>query len=60
MANWTNEPWGTLPGGQQASHGRGRAPRIKVECMECNKKFTTTKTTPKCPRCGGYDIDVRS
>jgi Zn finger protein HypA/HybF involved in hydrogenase expression len=33
--------------------------KIKVECLECGKKFQTTKTTPSCPRCGGSDIDVR-
>jgi Zn finger protein HypA/HybF involved in hydrogenase expression len=33
---------------------------IKVVCLECDKKFTTTKNAlPECPKCGGTDIDVR-
>lgn len=32
--------------------------KIQVQCMECGKKFSTTKMNPKCPRCGGYDIDL--
>lgn len=34
-------------------------PRIKVECMECGKKFQTTNDIPYCPKCGGADIEVR-
>ena len=30
----------------------------KVECMECGKRFTARSSEPKCPRCGGYDIDM--
>lgn len=33
--------------------------KIKVECVECGKKFTTTKMLPTCPKCGGSDIEVR-
>jgi len=32
---------------------------IKVECLECGKKFSTRSTLPECPRCHGVDIDVR-
>lgn len=32
---------------------------IKVQCMECGKKFQTTKIVPECPKCGGVDVDVR-
>ena len=33
---------------------------ILVQCLECGKKFTTTKEIPECPRCHGVDIDVRN
>lgn len=33
--------------------------KIKVVCMECGKKFQTTKVIPECPKCGGADIEVR-
>lgn len=34
--------------------------RIKVECLECAKKFSCGPTaSPECPRCGSTDIDVR-
>lgn len=32
---------------------------VKVQCMECGKKFSTRKFLPECPKCGGSDIDVR-
>ena len=35
------------------------APKIKVECLECSKKFQTTNMLPECPKCGSVDIDVR-
>ena len=31
---------------------------MKVECLECGKKFTTKSMLPVCPRCKGSDIDV--
>ena len=31
---------------------------LKVECMECGKIFTARSHEPKCPRCGGYDVDI--
>lgn len=31
---------------------------IKVECIECNKIFKTKSVLPKCPKCGGTDIDI--
>ena len=33
---------------------------LKLECMECGKKFkrSGTKLEYKCPGCGGYDIDL--
>ena len=33
--------------------------RIKVECLECGKKFQTRSVIPECPRCHGVDVDVR-
>lgn len=33
--------------------------KIPVVCMECGKKFQTTKTIPECPKCGGVDVEVR-
>lgn len=33
--------------------------KIKVECLECGKKFATASLSPVCPRCGGVDIDIR-
>ena len=33
--------------------------RIKVECLECERKFTTSSMVPSCPKCGGSDIEVR-
>jgi Zn finger protein HypA/HybF involved in hydrogenase expression len=32
---------------------------IKVECLECGKKFQTRSTLPSCPKCGSVDVDVR-
>ena len=31
---------------------------INVQCQECGKKFKTNKMVPKCPKCGGYDVDL--
>lgn len=36
-----------------------KQPKIKVICLECGKKFQTTKAIPDCPKCGGADVDVR-
>jgi rRNA maturation endonuclease Nob1 len=36
-----------------------KAPRLKVVCLECGKKWQTTNPGPECPRCGGTDIDGR-
>jgi DNA polymerase II large subunit len=36
-----------------------KADKIPVICLECGKKFKTTKVIPDCPKCGGSDIDVR-
>ena len=37
-----------------------KATKIKLECMECGKKFkrSGTRYEYKCPKCGGYDIDL--
>lgn len=32
---------------------------LKAICMECGKKFDTRATEPRCPKCGGYDIEPR-
>jgi Zn finger protein HypA/HybF involved in hydrogenase expression len=37
-----------------------KTPPIKVECLECGKKFQTRSSLPSCPKCGGVDIDVRT
>lgn len=32
---------------------------VAMECMECGKTFKSANTSdPKCPKCGGYDIDI--
>lgn len=33
---------------------------MKLECMECNHTFTRREVSldQRCPRCGGYDVDV--
>ena len=33
-------------------------PKLQVECMECGKRFRTASMLPKCPKCGGTDIDI--
>jgi len=32
---------------------------LKVECLECGRKFQTRSTLPTCPKCGGVDVDLR-
>jgi predicted nucleic acid-binding Zn-ribbon protein len=34
-----------------------RAQKMSVQCMECGKKFKTSSPEPKCPGCGGYDVE---
>lgn len=29
-----------------------------LECLECGKKFRSSSADPKCPKCGGYDVDL--
>lgn len=31
---------------------------FQVKCQECGKVFKTSSQEPKCPKCGGYDIDL--
>lgn len=31
---------------------------LQLKCLECGKKFKSTNPDPKCPECGGYDIDL--
>ena len=40
---------------------RKPAPRIPVQCNECQKKFSVhpNSSADECPKCGGADIDVR-
>jgi len=34
--------------------------RIKVECVECGKKYRVSpNASPECPTCGGTDYEVR-
>lgn len=37
---------------------RQTAEKMKVKCQECGKSFKTSSMEPKCPKCGGYDVDV--
>ena len=36
--------------------------KTRFECMECGRKFSKTLKSAtqevKCPKCGGYDIDL--
>ena len=32
--------------------------KIKVQCLECGKRFSTRSMLPECPKCGGGDIDL--
>ena len=36
------------------------ATAMKVECLECGRKFKTRSTLPQCPKCGGSDVDLAS
>ena len=38
-----------------------KSTRIKVICLECQKKFTVGATAldPECPKCGSVDILAR-
>lgn len=38
---------------------RSQSSKIKVECLECGKKFSTASSLPSCPKCHGSDIEVR-
>ena len=33
--------------------------RFPVVCLECSRKFATASLSPRCPKCGGVDIEVR-
>ena len=35
-----------------------KAASLRVECMECGKRFRTASMLPECPKCGGTDIDI--
>ena len=46
--------------------GQGANPMItlkevkaKVECLECGRKFQTSRILPVCPKCGGSDVEIR-
>jgi Zn finger protein HypA/HybF involved in hydrogenase expression len=34
--------------------------KVKMECMECGKKFSISMNNPdpSCPKCHGVDVDV--
>jgi ribosomal protein S27E len=32
--------------------------KLRVECMECSKRFSTTSMLPECPKCGSTDVDL--
>ena len=40
------------------SSKKNKKSSIKVECMECGKKFSAHGFEPHCPKCGSYDIDI--
>lgn len=31
--------------------------RVRVVCMECDRKFKTASIVPSCPKCGGSDVE---
>ena len=31
---------------------------MKVECLECGRKFKTTSMVPSCPKCKSSDIEL--
>lgn len=31
---------------------------LSLKCLECGKAFKSASLDPKCPKCGGYDIDL--
>ena len=31
--------------------------RFRVMCLECERKFRTASMLPRCPRCGGSDVE---
>jgi rRNA maturation endonuclease Nob1 len=35
-----------------------RRARIKVQCLECSHKFSTSSAIPECTNCGGSDVDL--
>ena len=32
--------------------------RLKVVCLECDRKFTSASYIPTCPKCGGSDVEL--
>ena len=47
-----NAAWLSASGGSKKPSGR-----IDVECQECGKKFKSAGFDPKCPKCGGHDVE---
>ena len=46
---------------QQRRHDmKTKQAKLHLECMECGKKFKRSgkRLEYKCPKCGGYDIDL--
>jgi Zn finger protein HypA/HybF involved in hydrogenase expression len=39
---------------------RRLAPKVKLACLECGKRFSTlaTNSDVECPKCHGVDVDV--
>jgi DNA polymerase II large subunit len=33
--------------------------RLKVVCLECNRKFSSSSFIPTCPGCGGSDVELQ-
>ena len=46
---------------QRAAHAaiqRASIESMKVECLECGRKFKTTSMVPSCPKCKSSDIEL--
>jgi hypothetical protein len=42
-----------------AAPAKTARPAIKLQCQECGRRFSRASArSPKCPKCGGYDIDI--
>lgn len=56
LENMTPTKFEKLARGAQQLEGGSN--KFGVECLECGKQFLTSTYLPKCPKCGGYDIEL--